>query len=362
MLSIIYPYRNRELKRIKRSLDSLLEQTKQEFEVHFIDYGSNQELAEQVKQLVNSYSFTNYQYVYNIYQPWNKCKALNYVIKHLSTPYFFVSDVDMIFHSSFVTVALELAKPNKATYFQVGILTEQETKKELPFDDYQISFKTDQTATGMTLFPVQAVKDLRGFDEFYHFWGSEDTDIHERLKNNGVEVSYYDKTVFMLHQWHKTYRMKETKLLTEKLQLTGIVQLNHQHLSHVISNKITMANNEFWGNCMAQEDLKMLENPEYTFNLTNEKKEIDHLLFVILNNLKLGVYYFKIRASTHQKTLKYRTKKMLQKKVLVFYTLKEVNDMLLMHVISYLSNYPYTYKISKDLKSIEFCINNNKNT
>lgn len=356
MISIIYPYRNRELTRIKRSLDSLVEQTNKNFEVYFIDYGSEQSLAKQVKELVSNYSFVNYHYTYNIYQPWNKCKALNFVIKKLETPYFFISDIDMLFHSQFVETALGIVKPNKATYFQVGILTEAETKKDLAFNDFKISFITDQTATGMTLFPVEKAKELRGFDEFYHFWGSEDTDMHVRLKNHGVEVNYYDSTVLMLHQWHKTYRMEEQKRLAQNTQLTGVVQLNHQHLEYAMTQKRTLVNNESWGNCMIYEDFKKLENPQKRIVLTNKKKIIDHWLFVELNTLNTGVYSFKIQMSPMQNTLKYFAKRVFKKKVPVFYSLKEVNDMLLKHTISYFRNYPYTYKVSSDLKSIEFCI------
>lgn len=356
MISIIYPYRDRELKRIKRSLDSLMRQTNKSFEVYFIDYGSEQNLAKQVKELVSSYSFTKYHYCYNIHQPWNKCKALNYVIKNLETSYFFVSDIDMLFHSQFVETAIGLAGLNKACFFQVGILTEAETKKDMPFNDYQISFITDETATGMTLFPVEKVKELRGFDEFYHFWGSEDTDMHARLKNHGVEVNYYADAVLMLHQWHKTYRMKEQNLLSQKLQLTGVVQLNHQHLEYAIKKKRTLVNHESWGSCMTCEDFKKLETTKKHIILTNEKKIIDHWLFVELSTLKKGVYCYKIQVDSMQSTLKYVVKKVLKKKVPVYYSLKEVNDMLLKHIISYYRNYSYTYKVGDNLKSIEFSI------
>lgn len=356
MLSIIYPYRNRELERIKRSLESLVNQTKQDFKVHFIDYGSNPDLAREVEALVTSYAFADYQYVYNIHQPWNKCKALNFIIKSLQSSYFFVSDVDMLFHKQFVETALSLAKPDRAVYFQVGMLTEEETNKGLPFEDCQINFKTDETATGMTIFPVDTVKELRGFDEFYHFWGSEDTDMHERIKNYGLQINYYNRAVLMLHQWHKTYRMKETNRLTEKLQLIGVVQLNHQHLMYAISKKRKRVNGNVWGMCMNKEDLMELENPENKVDLINEKKIIDHWLFVELKSLNQGTYRFKVNMAPVQKSLKYHVKRVLRKKVPVFYSLKQVNDMLLTHIISYLKDYPYTFKVNNDLNAIEFCI------
>ena len=61
MITIIYPYRNRELARIKRSLDSLQHQDNLDFKVLFVDYGSTIPFADSVKDLVLSYSFATYQ-------------------------------------------------------------------------------------------------------------------------------------------------------------------------------------------------------------------------------------------------------------------------------------------------------------
>ena len=85
MLSILYPYRNRDSKRIKRSFDSLLEQTNENFEVFFIDYGSTPDLAVDIKRLCQNYPFISYQFYPTQYQPWNKSRALNSVIKNLKT-------------------------------------------------------------------------------------------------------------------------------------------------------------------------------------------------------------------------------------------------------------------------------------
>ena len=47
---------------------------------------------------------------------------------------------------------------------------------------------------------------------------------------------------------------------------------------------------------------------------------------------------------------------LLGKKVPKFYSLKEINDALLIHLVSFFHQYPYTYKVSDDLKNIEFKI------
>ena len=102
MLNIIYPYRNRNLKHVQNSLNSLAIQTNQDFQIFFVDYGSDPEVAAQTKNLCES--FTNIQYKYHPVkeQPWNKSRALNSVIRNLNEGSCFIADVDMIFHSSFV--------------------------------------------------------------------------------------------------------------------------------------------------------------------------------------------------------------------------------------------------------------------
>ena len=61
---------------------------------------------------------------------------------------------------------------------------------EKEYNDYQIKFKTNLEATGITLFPTEILKRMNGFDEFYHGWGAEDTDAHNRLKNLGLEFEF----------------------------------------------------------------------------------------------------------------------------------------------------------------------------
>ncbi len=56
-VTIVFPFRDRDMQRVKRSLDSLQEQTCNDFIVMFIDYGSNPNLSKEIKALVIHYSF-----------------------------------------------------------------------------------------------------------------------------------------------------------------------------------------------------------------------------------------------------------------------------------------------------------------
>jgi glycosyltransferase involved in cell wall biosynthesis len=354
-ITILYTYRNRELNRIIRSLDSLKQQFLQNFDVIFIDYGSKKELAIEVKTVVEQYGFASYEYLYTELQPWNKSKAINYVIRNLNSGYCFIADVDIIFHSQFTSILQQKISPNKATYFQIGYLSEEESKKELLFEEYDIKFYSNEEATGMTLFPIDVLKNSGGYDEFFHFWGSEDTDIHNRLKKLGYEIEYYKDKIFLLHQWHKNYRSRETKKLNTELQLKGIVEINSLHLLNNSNRKKRNETSNEWGRLLSKEEFNELESIKAKV-LSNEKNVINYFLYQELPFLNQEIVAVSIKENPFKNSFKYKIKILLGKKVPQFYSLKEINDKLLLHIVSFYHQFPYTYKISKDLQKIEFKI------
>lgn len=357
MITILYAYRNRELSRIKRSIDSLRSQKIQNFTVIFVDYGSDLQIADQVASLLEEYSFVEYHYVNTVHQPWNKCKAFNYILKNLAADYCFTADVDMIFHPEFTAVLEQNCSPNKVTFFQVGYLSQEETNKNnIDFEDFSLKFLSTHEATGMSLFPVEWLKGICGFDEFFHFWGAEDTDIHQRLKAAGCEIVFYNQEVLMLHQWHPNYRSRETQQLNKELQLDRIVEINHNHLKYNLRNKKVKVNAEVWGEVLSQSKHIELECYNQEVVMINKKDIIDHFLFVELPNFKNGILAVQFVEDTFQKSLKYKIKKSLGKKVPQYYTLKEVNDKLLLHIISFYHHFSYSFKIGPNLKSIMFKI------
>jgi len=356
LLTLIYPYRNRDLERLKNSLDSLKNQTVSDFKVFFVDYGSDEKKAKMVELLCGEFGFVTYKFYSTQFQPWNKSKALNSVIKNLITGYCFVADVDMIFHPQFIEKALKLQARNKTVYFQVGFLRPGETVKEKEFFSFKNYRLSNDGASGLSMFPVNILKELRGFDEFYHFWGAEDTDMHIRIKNAGNEIEFYDEEVLMLHQWHSSYRSSESGKLSKELQISGIVQLNHQHSKYALENKTTIVNRKNWGECISVEEFNELEKAPVNFVLDNERRKIDHFLYVLMPEVKSEILKITIQNDPFQNTLKFRAKRLLRKKVPEYYSLKEINDKILLHLISFYRNKAYIYKISDDLKSIEIAV------
>lgn len=356
MLSIIYPYRDKETERVKNSLDSLADQSDQNFKVFFVNYGSSEVFSEKIKNLCSSYSFVRYLSHPNRFQPWNKSRALNSVIKTLTSDFCFIADIDMIFHPDFVKKGSQLQSPEKTVYFQVGFLDPKEEIANKKFTDYINFRKSTREATGLSMFPVKALQELRGFDEFYHFWGSEDTDMHLRLQNAGYEIEFYDREVLMHHQWHPSYRSKEKNELTEDFQINGIVQLNHQHLNFAAERESTIVNPKGWGEIMPQTITNELDNAPVSLEITNEKRQVDDILYGQLPGVRDKIFKIIIKTDPYFGSLKYLTKKLMVKKLPLYYTLKEVNDLLLLHIISFYRHKPYTYKIDMQNRKITLCI------
>lgn len=356
MITVIYPYRNREPERVRRSLDSLKKQSDTNFKTVLVDYGSEETAAQSVRELLQQYPFVEYHCLFTKEQPWSRSIALNYAIRNADTDYCFMADIDMIFAPDFIAFANENCQPNQGLYFPVGFLSEAETRLEKPFDQYEIKFASNREAAGMSLFPTNLLQQLRGYDQFFHFWGSEDNDMHNRLKLSGCTIRFCDDKIRMLHQWHPNYRQTETRTLNRELQLSGIVELNQQHLWWNRDQKVRVVNSENWGVVMTEKEYNTLSDLPLQ-SVTNKKSVIQQLLFDRLPHLEQGqTISVRIEEDLFYNSFKFKLKKILGKKVPEYYTLKEINDLLLRHVVTLYAHLPYTYKISENLKAIEFKI------
>ncbi|WP_298880777.1 galactosyltransferase-related protein [uncultured Polaribacter sp.] len=354
MVTLIFPYRNRDLKRINRSLDSLKNQKTQNFKVFFVDYGTKLPLSEEVKKLVTSYDFVTYFYSFEMNKPWNKSKAINIALKKITTPFTFIADIDVIFNLNFTSKLKDFYLNNVVTYFKVAYLSEEESKIIKKFEDYKISHYSNLGDTGLSLFPTEVLKEVNGFDEFYHFWGSEDTDAHVRMQNKGLEVKFFNDSILLLHQWHKIYRQKKDKLLTTDLRCKNIVELNHKHLVYNKCHNITKVNKKLFGEIVTKKEVLLLEKIDLIFNIFNDISYLDYfksLIFTIEDRIVL----FKFKKNTY--TIKDKIKYLLGKKEKSKdFPMKEINDEILKLLIINFRNHLYSFIVLEDLNEIHLKI------
>lgn len=356
MITLLYTYKNKDLRRVKKSLDSLLNQTNKAFEIVFVDYGSDDFYKNALSELLTEYQNVKYIYSYHKDQPWSRAKALNIGIKQVDTEFVFMSDIDMIFRYDFIEKLYLLKSDKMSVCFRVGFLDEEESKQDKSFESYKIKHLSGVGAEGLSLFSTSALKKIQGFDEFFHFWGAEDEDVHNRLLNKGLQKHFYQEEVLMLHQWHVSYRRSESMKLAKELQLSNIVRINQHHLKYNKKHNVLQANCNQWGNIISELEYNELKKPLQTQRISNLKSEIDHFLFFEIDNLPSGAFRFQFLESNVASSLKYRVKKMLMKPVQGYYEMKEINDKLLLHLISFYNTNHYTYIVGDDLKSIELTI------
>ena len=350
--TILFTYRDKEISRVKNCLDSLYTQSDPNFNIIFVDYGSQQSYSLELQNLLSNFQSVLYHYTYTFSQSWSRAKAINIGLQLVKSEYVFVADIDMIFRNDFVEKLKSLQHPNKSTFFKVGFIPKTFTDYNQAFEKIPISFSSNVGAQGLSLFNVDALKKINGFDEFYHFWGAEDEDVHHRLKVNNNSVEFYDKEILMLHQWHPTYRNSETKFLTQELQLSGVVKLNAEHLQNTISNKFYVANQNGWGYTINKEQKESLKNPEKKVILRYSKHEVDHFIAFTLKQPNSTPTEYIFEEKNEKMSLKQYLKKMIKKPDSSKYSLKEINDLLLLHIISSPNIKNYNFTVSQDLKSI----------
>lgn len=353
MTTIIFTYRNRNTYSVKNCLDSLKQQSNKAFKVVLVNYGSNEKYSSLINDLVNQYEFASIINCKTQGELWCKSRAINIVLKQCDTPYVFVGDVDMVFHPEFVQ-KLDLFKKEKtATYFQVGFLNKEESTLAKTFKEYKIAFKSTAGATGMTFYNKSDLLGINGYDEFYHGWGSEDTDVHIRLINAGTAVNFFDDEVLMLHQWHpKQYRTKDS---LEPFH-SHLEQINAEYLRFTESTKKTKANTEFDFGSYLDSDYEALNQPELVFKLTNQRHMVKGFIKRVLISQNNKVVKLKITKDPEYKSIKQALKKMFNKKPMVFLSMQEANDLLLETIVSKNRNSAYRYQYNQSTQTIDLTI------
>ncbi len=351
MITIVIPNRNRDLSTVKRTLSSIVSQRDDEMRIIVVDYGSDVVYQMGLKKLLKEIGDVEVILCQTQAQLWNKSRAINIALKRCETSYFMVADMDMIFHPQFIEEITSQLSQAKIIYFPVGVLTREESLKNIPFNSYNVKFITDEEATGISIFPTTLLKSVNGFDEYYHGWGSEDTDIHIRLKNNGSQVVFKKGTLYFLHQWHpKEYRSRNS---TEPF-CSLLEQTNAAYLQQTMRFKRILANEQTqWGL-----DPKSLK-PEILYKriaLTNRVSEVIALTNQLIE-FASGTYLdITIKSHGEYKTIKDTAKKLLKKKRHSFMALEKVNDSLLLGLVGSIRNSTYKYAFSLSKQEIRLQI------
>lgn len=203
-LSLVFGFKNRDGLRVRRCLDSLVAQELDQFEVIFVDYGSESKCREEIEPIVKSYPFVRYVYCETRGQPWNRAHALNIGIRLAHADLVMTSDIDLIF-SEFSLKNMVDGYDGKSTLHAVCYYLPQGFDGWKNLSANQPGYgKPNKAALGLLLLlPKSIYMRLGGFDEFYQFWGREDADMEKRLNKIGFNTRFLNIEEFPLyHQWH----------------------------------------------------------------------------------------------------------------------------------------------------------------
>lgn len=202
-IDIIYCYRNRDLRRVKNSFDSLALQNNKNFNVIFVDYGSDGKIAEAAKIFCAEYNFCNYVFIDTQGKTWSRAEALNYGFLVSQANYVFTSDIDMVFKNNFVEHLYKIQEKNTASFFAVGYLSERDSESINLQNFNKIKYtKSEDFALGMVFVSKEILNKINGYNAFYSLWGAEDNDIKYRIEQAGYKTTFVDQEIFMLHQFH----------------------------------------------------------------------------------------------------------------------------------------------------------------
>lgn len=212
LLSLIIPFRDREPERVQRCLASIAQQDFEDYEVILADYGSQTETSRAVKEVCDAFSKVRYVYNHTRGWLWNPSHARNTALRLAAGKFCLTIDVDLIYSARFLPELVKKLGENKLVHYKCYYLPES-------FKDYDklntltaFPFRaSSHVGTGLFAAPMEAVRAISGFDEYYRMWGLEDMDFHRRLENFGLEVEWMDiETHPTFHQWHPKLAQKET--------------------------------------------------------------------------------------------------------------------------------------------------------
>ena len=252
-LSVVFGYRGREIIRVKRCLDSLANQTNNNFKVIFVDYGSDTQTADEVRALVMSYPFCQYVYNDTRGRVWNRAHALNTGIRISDADFTMTSDIDLVYSQTFIDDVLANVNLDTELHANAYALPKGFSDWESLNTQNKKRFSSrDVTALGMVqVTPTDTLKEIGAFDEHYRIWGAEDEDLNRRLKKKGLKTKWLDlKNTPVYHQWHPSSGIRTKKRIPKGWQknLVAYMKENETLVSRNLSHS--------WGRVLNEESRK----------------------------------------------------------------------------------------------------------
>ena len=200
-------------------IKSLEQQTLKDFELVIADGGSNN--IEKLECFANNFTTFPIKIIrFPIGEKFERSRLNNVAIRNSSSDYIMTTDVDMFFSTLFLETLFSHCSENtfvesRTMYWRQSLADQIYDGKLDPFNDInncRIGRLKKRTTAGGCQCANKILWDrVRGFDEKYIGWGSEDVDLLKRMTMSGAKIKWLGEepdSIMLFHQPHDKPNIK----------------------------------------------------------------------------------------------------------------------------------------------------------
>ena len=227
-------------------IKSLENQSNKDFEVLIADGGSKN--YEELKEFFESRECE--PLIQMVQEPlgekFERSKMNNVGVRNARTPYIMTTDVDLFFGKEFVEELLSKVDittfvESRTMYWKKGFAMRMYSGELDPFNDLERCkvgrTKKRTTAGGCQCAHIDQWNKVRGFNESFIGWGSEDSDLYTRMRKSGAKIKWMGEvkgSLKLFHQPHPKPNIQEDlacqeankKLLNKAMKSGAPYQVN----------------------------------------------------------------------------------------------------------------------------------------
>jgi glycosyltransferase involved in cell wall biosynthesis len=216
-------------------IKTLENQTTKDFELIIADGGSSN--IGEIKKFFELFKPFNVSIVeHRLGEKFERALLNNVGIRNSKTPYIMTTDVDMLFATRFIETVIDNLAPNRFVESRTLYLKPEIVKKiyneDIDFindvDACKVGrIKKRTTAGGCQCAHITQWEVVRGFDERYVGWGSEDYDLLTRMERSGAKTKWLGESndsIMLFHQPHaKNYKQDIEEQAQNKKLLAAVL-------------------------------------------------------------------------------------------------------------------------------------------
>ena len=218
-ITVVIGVRTRADYRIANALRRIREQTyaAELVRVLVVDYGSEPSSQAVIMSLCGQHDV---EYLRVDEAPvWSRARCLNIGIRRASTTFLMASDADIMLSRRYLADAIRTLEVSPLSVLCSSMLDLPEESVEVTKDaarpggqlalDRWKDWCSPRFASpihySVALTCTAFFQLIRGYDEHYEVWGSEDNDLMRRFRYLGLRPQALDSGSFYLHQWHPKF-------------------------------------------------------------------------------------------------------------------------------------------------------------